>query len=468
MRTKQSHKLNFKLRSQQPDRRKGQSIVEFALVLPILLLVVMGIIEFGRLLFYFAGVTAASREGARYAAATGDLTGSEMHFEDCQGITDAATRVGSIVGVGESDVVIQYTKFSDDGSFQILPSCPPTEYMDLGDRISVIVTRNFQPVVPLVTIPPIPISVTTSRTLVRDVGIHGTPPTPIPTRTRTPSITPSKTTTASPTTTTSPTITYTPSKTFTPSQTRTPSQTPTKSQTPTPSNTPTTSYTPSVTNTRTNTPTVTPGPSLTPTSTRTPTPTRTPSNTPTITPTSTETRTPTPTSTPIPPCDPAMYEIMAELQPDVNESQAFYSVYLRIRNDSSSILTITGIDFNWPPPDGGQGSELPLKEIRFASFTDWTASCGFGTTCLWNGWNGPVSYTTIQVCDSGCTEGFDGSLADRQINPGILKYLKFVFSDALKSSYDTSYNPNPYPYDARIIFDNSCFLDTFETQYIHP
>jgi hypothetical protein len=159
---------------------------------------------------------------------------------------------------------------------------------------------------------------------------------------------------------------------------------------------------------------------------------------------------------------------MADLQPDVNESQAFYSVYFRIRNDSGGTLTVTDIIFDWPPPDGGQGSELPLKEIRFADFTDWTASCGLGTTCLWDGWNGPVSYTHIWVCDSGCTEGFDGSLSDRQLTSGTLKYMKFVFSDALKSSFNDNYDPNPFPYTARVVFDNACFLETFETQYIHP
>jgi Flp pilus assembly protein TadG len=45
--------------------QKGAALVEFALVLPILLVLVFGIIEFGVMLFDKAVITNASREGAR-------------------------------------------------------------------------------------------------------------------------------------------------------------------------------------------------------------------------------------------------------------------------------------------------------------------------------------------------------------------------------------------------------------------
>ena len=44
---------------------KGGSLVEFAIILPILLIIIFGIIEFGILLFDKAMITNASREGAR-------------------------------------------------------------------------------------------------------------------------------------------------------------------------------------------------------------------------------------------------------------------------------------------------------------------------------------------------------------------------------------------------------------------
>ena len=44
---------------------KGASAVEFALVLPILIVLLFGIVEFGLLMYNKAVITNASREGAR-------------------------------------------------------------------------------------------------------------------------------------------------------------------------------------------------------------------------------------------------------------------------------------------------------------------------------------------------------------------------------------------------------------------
>lgn len=48
--------------------KKGQSIVETALVLPIILLVVFGIIDFGRIFNAQIILSNSAREGSRYAA----------------------------------------------------------------------------------------------------------------------------------------------------------------------------------------------------------------------------------------------------------------------------------------------------------------------------------------------------------------------------------------------------------------
>lgn len=57
------------MRSTFPLRRgsrRGQSAVEMALILPVLLVVLMGIIEFSRALFTRSVLSNAAREGARY------------------------------------------------------------------------------------------------------------------------------------------------------------------------------------------------------------------------------------------------------------------------------------------------------------------------------------------------------------------------------------------------------------------
>lgn len=47
---------------------KGASAVEFALLLPILMLLILGIIQFGFIFYHYISITHAAREGARWAA----------------------------------------------------------------------------------------------------------------------------------------------------------------------------------------------------------------------------------------------------------------------------------------------------------------------------------------------------------------------------------------------------------------
>jgi len=49
-----------------PHGESGQGLVEFAILLPVLIVLVMGIVEFGLILFNQQVITNASREGARY------------------------------------------------------------------------------------------------------------------------------------------------------------------------------------------------------------------------------------------------------------------------------------------------------------------------------------------------------------------------------------------------------------------
>ncbi len=48
--------------------QKGQSLLEFALLLPILLVILAGILDLGRLYYAYVAVTDAAAEGAAYAA----------------------------------------------------------------------------------------------------------------------------------------------------------------------------------------------------------------------------------------------------------------------------------------------------------------------------------------------------------------------------------------------------------------
>jgi Flp pilus assembly protein TadG len=52
----------------QLDRRSGQTLVEFAMIIPVFFLLLVGIIDFGRIGLYFVAASDLSRSGARYAA----------------------------------------------------------------------------------------------------------------------------------------------------------------------------------------------------------------------------------------------------------------------------------------------------------------------------------------------------------------------------------------------------------------
>ena len=54
--------------------KKGQALVELALILPILLLLVFGVVEYGRIFAAYLTVTNGSREGARIATVGGTDT----------------------------------------------------------------------------------------------------------------------------------------------------------------------------------------------------------------------------------------------------------------------------------------------------------------------------------------------------------------------------------------------------------
>ncbi len=58
----------WQTRTHASRAERGAAAVEFAIVLTVLLLILLGIIDFGRLLYVSQGVKAASREGARVAA----------------------------------------------------------------------------------------------------------------------------------------------------------------------------------------------------------------------------------------------------------------------------------------------------------------------------------------------------------------------------------------------------------------
>jgi Flp pilus assembly protein TadG len=79
--------------------QEGTAAVEFAIILPILLLILAGLIDFGWGFYWKHTVTNASRAGARYASLANYPSGTRTPYTDGQIQTLVTTAYGSDLGV---------------------------------------------------------------------------------------------------------------------------------------------------------------------------------------------------------------------------------------------------------------------------------------------------------------------------------------------------------------------------------
>ena len=146
---------------------QGQGMVEFALVFPLLVIVILGIFEFSRVMFSYSIAIAATREAARYGAAIQDIGGGIPQYKDCQGIREAAKRIGKFAGIGDADITIQY---SDDAGVYST-TCPPAQDVGLTDFISVTINTSVTPITPMGSFTSIPVASSSSRTILNKIRL---------------------------------------------------------------------------------------------------------------------------------------------------------------------------------------------------------------------------------------------------------------------------------------------------------
>ena len=97
---------------------RGQSLVEFALILPLFMIVLFGIMEFGRMWEISNLITSASREGARVAAISGSsqsqAINAAQHVLSAANIDDATVSVSGPNSASEVSVTVtlQYTSLT--------------------------------------------------------------------------------------------------------------------------------------------------------------------------------------------------------------------------------------------------------------------------------------------------------------------------------------------------------------------
>ena len=122
------------------DERRASAIVETALVLPLMLLLLFGIMEYGRYVLSLQVVTNAAREGCRYAVthtqpvtlggattgnATSDVTNTVSNFLIGQQLSSQSIQVylsdsqGNNIGAWNGATPGQYVCVQITGNFQI-------------------------------------------------------------------------------------------------------------------------------------------------------------------------------------------------------------------------------------------------------------------------------------------------------------------------------------------------------------
>jgi Flp pilus assembly protein TadG len=112
------------MRQRQPQT--GQSLLEFAIILPVLLIIAAGVLDVGRLYFAYVAVTDAASEGAAYAAA----------HPTSESYVIARARDASNLTADESEIEF------------LCPTCPTVAS---GDPVTVTVTYSFTLATPIVS-----------------------------------------------------------------------------------------------------------------------------------------------------------------------------------------------------------------------------------------------------------------------------------------------------------------------------
>ncbi|MGB8981680.1 MAG: TadE/TadG family type IV pilus assembly protein [Anaerolineales bacterium] len=181
----------MKLNKLAPRKNAAQSIVEFALVLPLLLLLLYGLLETGRLLFIYSTIVTASRQASRYGSATGQGTVNNVpRYQDCDGIKAAAQRADFLNAFDDEDITITYDSGPGTALLDFSPCDSPTDDDVIpstanNTRIVVEIKGDYLPIVPKIVpflsrssndSPPDPIEGISARTILMSVSIAVTAP----------------------------------------------------------------------------------------------------------------------------------------------------------------------------------------------------------------------------------------------------------------------------------------------------
>ncbi len=148
---------------------QGATLLEFGIMLPVALMLLLGIAEGARFVAAKQAITTASREAARYGSTIGE-TGGIPHYADCAAIRTRAT--GSTpFELTDTDILITYDNGPTTTQIGLCPTTGPLAdpaVIQSGDRIVVTVSRPFTSSLPFIgSVFDMEISATDHRTILK-------------------------------------------------------------------------------------------------------------------------------------------------------------------------------------------------------------------------------------------------------------------------------------------------------------
>jgi hypothetical protein len=116
---------------------RGQALVEFALAIPIFLLLMIALFDLGRAVFAYNTLTNAAREGARLAIVN----------QDIPTIVERAKQQTAIVELNDPSVTVEFDQKAADGSPD---SSRPCNLIAVGCLAVVSFEATYQPITPMI------------------------------------------------------------------------------------------------------------------------------------------------------------------------------------------------------------------------------------------------------------------------------------------------------------------------------
>jgi Flp pilus assembly protein TadG len=139
------------------DRSRGQGLVEFALIFPVLVLVLFGVFDFGRAIFAYNTLANAARAGVRVAIVNqngpslGCAGGSGGTPPDTTKVSAQDCALQAAVSLGGTTVTVSYMDITDTTACTVTGGTLDGRPALVGCLAVVTTTYTFHPITPIIS-----------------------------------------------------------------------------------------------------------------------------------------------------------------------------------------------------------------------------------------------------------------------------------------------------------------------------